>query len=87
MKNLSNMLRNIDCQDPDISNDELIEMYSMMNWKDSKYKMGAHCANWLCNLCVDRQHPLPKYYVHSANSAARPVIKSIMETARPLIKH
>jgi hypothetical protein len=71
----------------DIPEADLIELYSMMNWKASKYKTGAHCAEWLVERCKSTNHPLPTYYVHSANTAARPIIKSIMEAARPLIKH
>lgn len=77
----------VDCEDPNISVEDLSEMYSMQGWENSKYKMGAHCARWLCDLCVKIQHPLPTYYVHSANTAARPIIRGIMEAARPLIKH
>lgn len=73
--------------DHEISSDELIKEYSMIAWKDSKYKMGVHCADWLCELCKERQHPLPTYYVHSANTLAVPIIKGLMEAARPFIKH
>ncbi len=77
----------VDVEDPTIMTEELIAQYSMINWKDSKYKTGAHCADWLCERCKAHQHPLPKYYVHSANKVARPIIRGIMEASRPLIKH
>jgi hypothetical protein len=77
----------VDTCDDSISQEELIELYSMMNWKSSKYKTGAHCADWLVERCKEAQHPLPKYYVHSANKEARPIIRAIFETARPLVKH
>jgi hypothetical protein len=63
------------------------DSFQMINWENSPIKTGAHCAAWLCERCKESQHPLPKYYVHSANVYAWPVIKGIMETARPLIKH
>jgi len=77
----------VNCCDTDIPQGDLVELYSMMNWRGSKYKTGAHCADWLCDRCKRLQHPLPTYYVHSANSAARPIIKSIFDAARPYIKH
>ncbi len=30
-------------------------------------KTGKDCANWLVAYCMDRNLPLPKWYVHSAN--------------------
>lgn len=50
-------------------------------------KTGCHCAEYLVERCKQLQHPLPEYYVHSANTLGRPIVKGIMEAARPLIKH
>lgn len=50
-------------------------------------KTGCHCAEYLVDRCKELQHPLPEYYVHSANALGRPIVKGIMESARPFIKH
>jgi hypothetical protein len=50
-------------------------------------KTGCDCAEYLANKCKELQKPIPKYYVHSANTFARPKIRGILESARPLIKH
>jgi len=71
----------------DVPEEETRRLFQMIDWENSPIKTGAHCAAWLCERCKESQHPLPKYYVHSANAIARPIIKGIIETARPLIKH
>lgn len=71
----------------ELSEEESLKIFQMIDWENSDIKTGAHCAAWLCERCKALQHPLPKYYVHSANAAARPIIKGIMESARPFIKH
>jgi hypothetical protein len=75
----------MDVCDNTISTETLARSYSMKDWENSPIKTGAHCAAWLCERCKALQTPLPKYYVHSANEFARPIIKAIMESARPLI--
>lgn len=52
-----------------------------------KQKTGVDCANWLVEYCVKTQSPIPRYYVHSANSLARPIIREILNNAKKLIKH
>jgi hypothetical protein len=70
-----------------VPEEQVRKLFQMIDWESSSIKTGAHCAAWLCERCKDIQHPLPTYYVHSANALARPIIKGLFETARPLIKH
>lgn len=63
-------------------NEELIKQFQMIGWQDFRIKTGAHCAEYLVNACKARKVPIPEYYIHSANSAARPIIREILESAR-----
>lgn len=71
----------------ELPDDEFNKLFLMKDWENSSIKTGAHCAAWLCERCKRLQHPLPKYYVHSANATARPIIRGLFEAARPFIKH
>ena len=68
-----------DVADDEISNEELIVQFQMLNWQEFKIKTGAHCAQYLVDACKAHGKPVPKYFVHTANSAARPIIKEILE--------
>jgi hypothetical protein len=48
------------------------------DWRDSKIKTGAHCAEWLINECLLHEKNLPKYYIHSTNSEGRLIIDEIL---------
>lgn len=50
-------------------------------------KTGIDCAKFMIDKCIKEQTPIPKYFVHSANPLARPIIKGLLEAAKPLIKH
>ena len=41
-------------------------------------KEGYDCAKWLVEYCMDRNLPLPKWQVHSANPVARNNINSLL---------
>jgi len=45
-------------------------------------KTGYDCAKWLANYCVDKNLPLPLYYLHSLNGIGCANIFSILESAR-----
>jgi hypothetical protein len=49
-------------------------------------KTGIHCAEYLVEKCKEFRKPLPEYYIHSANALGRPVLKAIMESARPFLR-
>jgi len=50
-----------------------------------KEKTGYECAKWLANYCVDRNIPLPIYYVHTLNGPGGANIFSVLESARKVI--
>lgn len=39
---------------------------------------GVNCAKWLVNYCKQMGQPLPKFYVHSANSKQGPEITKVL---------
>jgi hypothetical protein len=49
-------------------------VYEWQNYKET----GIHCAIYLRDKCKELGVPFPKYYVHSANHFARPIIKKII---------
>jgi predicted RNA binding protein YcfA (HicA-like mRNA interferase family) len=63
------------------TNEELTKQFQMIGWQEFKIKTGAHCAEYLVKACKARRVPVPVYYIHTANSAARPIIKEILENA------
>lgn len=63
------------------TNEELTKQFQMIGWQEFKIKTGAHCAQYLVEACRAHDKPVPKYYIHTANSAARPIIKEILENA------
>ena len=64
------------------TNEELTKQFQMIGWQDFKIKTGAHCAEFLVGACKAYDKPIPEYYIHTANSAARPIIKEILENGR-----
>jgi hypothetical protein len=49
------------------------------DWRDSKIKTGAHCAEWLINECFWNKEDLLKCYIHSTNSKGRLIIDEILK--------
>ena len=64
------------------TSEKLAKQFQMIGWQDFDIKTGAHCAQYLVEACKARKVSIPKYYIHTANSAARPIIREIMENAR-----
>jgi hypothetical protein len=60
-------------------NEELTKQFQMIGWQDFKIKTGAHCAQYLVDACRAYGTPIPKYYIHTAHSVARPIIRKILE--------
>jgi hypothetical protein len=48
-------------------------------------KTGFDCAKWLANYCVDKNLPVPVYYLHTMNGIGALNIQSILESARKVI--
>lgn len=66
----------------DFSADEVQKLFTMKDWETFLIKTGAHCAEYLVKRCNALGKPVPKYYIHTANTAAYPIIKSILENGR-----
>jgi len=64
------------------TNEELTKQFQMIGWQEFRIKTGAHCAQYLVEACRAHGKPVPTYYIHTANSAARPIIREILENAR-----
>lgn len=64
------------------TSEELTKQFQMVGWQEFKIKTGAHCAEYLVKACKARNVGIPKYYIHTANSAARPIIKEILENGK-----
>ncbi len=60
----------------------LTKQFQMIGWQEFEIKTGAHCAQYLVDACRAHGKPVPTYYIHTANSAARPIIREILENAR-----
>jgi hypothetical protein len=57
---------------------KLAAQFLMENWENFDIKTGAHCAQYLVSACKLAEVPIPKFYVHSANARARPIIRKIL---------
>ncbi len=66
---------------PDVSVEDLTKQFLMKDWENFPIKTGAHCAQYLVNKCISENKEIPEYYVHSANNAARPIIREILNNA------
>jgi hypothetical protein len=64
------------------TSEKLAKQFQMIGWQDFDIKTGAHCAQYLVEACRVREVPIPMYYIHTANSAARPIIREILENAK-----
>ena len=49
-------------------------------------KTGMDCARFLANYCVDKNLPLPVYYLHSMNPMGCDNMRSVLESARKVIE-
>lgn len=69
--------------DNDLNNDHMeayvkASMCGYYEWENLK-KTGIHCAIYLKNKCKELGVKFPKYYIHSANQFARPILRQIIE--------
>lgn len=71
-----------DVTDHSVSNEVLIKQFAMDDWENFEIKTGAHCAKYVVKKCKELGVKIPKYYVHSANNTARPIIRKIMEDGK-----
>lgn len=44
-----------------------------------KERTGYDCAKWLVNYCLDKNLPLPEFYIHTFNTVGGQNIKSLLD--------
>jgi len=64
------------------ANDKRLVNKGNFRYSEMKEKTGYHCAQWLAQYCVDKNHPLPVYYLHTMNHIGKENMRSILESAR-----
>lgn len=78
--------------DHDLADEHYQEYHRMMadnqiiKYENLKEKTGYECAKWLVNYCIDNNHSIPIYYLHSKNGIGRLNISSLMESAKKHLK-
>ncbi len=72
-------------QDYETATDKDHPLFGQVQYHKFVEKTGYDCAKWLANYCVDKQIPVPLYYLHSLNPVGRENIFSMMESARKVI--
>jgi hypothetical protein len=65
-----------------MSLDEHGEMKGEIKYDGFKEKTGHDCAKWLAEYCLDKNLPIPVYYLHSMNHIGCLNIDSILKSAR-----
>lgn len=68
-----------------IAHDKRMLTYGQIRYDSLKEKTGYECAKWLAEYCVDKNLPIPLYYVHTLNGIGRANIVSVLESARKVI--
>jgi hypothetical protein len=64
------------------TSEQLTKQFQMVGWQEFEIKTGAHCAQYLVDACKAHGKRVPTYFIHTANSAARPIIREILENAK-----
>lgn len=62
-----------------------INSNGIINYDNIEERTGMDCARWLAHLCVERNVPIPLYYIHTLNPIGRQNIFSILESARKVL--
>lgn len=57
----------------------LIKQFQMVGWQEFKIPTGAHCAQYLVDMCIRNGVDVPTHYIHTFNGVAAPIIKQILE--------
>lgn len=58
---------------------QIVNALDMQDWEESIVKTGAHCAKYLVDKCKSLGKSLPMWYVHSASTKGRQIIKNILQ--------
>lgn len=67
------------------AHDEKMLSYGKFRYDECVEKTGYHCAKWLAQYCVDKNLPIPLYYLHTLNGIGRMNMFSVLESARKVI--
>lgn len=67
------------------SHDEMMLTCGTFRYDKVKEKTGYHCAQWLAQYCVDKNIPIPVYYLHTMNDIGKQNMKSVLESAKKVI--
>lgn len=57
-----------------------------VNYENIGEKTGFHAAKWLAELCIEKNIPIPQYYVHTLNPMGAMNIFSMLESARKVME-
>lgn len=69
----------------DCHNEKLITgLRGKINYEKFQEKTGRDCAMWLATYCLDKNIPIPLYYLHSRNGPGCGNMFSILESARKI---
>lgn len=68
-----------------VAHDKNSPTFGTIQYDRLKEKTGMDCARWLAHLCVERNVPIPLYYIHTLNPIGRQNIFSVMESARKIL--
>lgn len=69
--------------DNDLNEDHMVAFHKTLGdgiyeWENLT-ETGIHCVLYLIEKCKEQKVPFPKYYIHSANHFARPIIKKLID--------
>ena len=67
------------------AHDETSPSFGKIRYENLVEKTGMDCARFLAELCVKRNVPIPRYYIHTLNGIGLQNIASILESARKVL--
>lgn len=67
------------------AHDENSKSFGTIRYDHLHEKTGMECALWLAHLCIERNVPIPSYYIHTLNPIGRQNISSVLESARKML--
>lgn len=68
-----------------VAHDEKMLSYGTLRYNIFSEKTGYDCAKWLAEYCVNKNIPIPEYYIHTMNGIGKQNIFSILESAKKVI--
>jgi hypothetical protein len=77
--NIGNKLPDIISFDHDLADEHYAGQILGADPENYKEKTGYECAKWLVEFCIDKNTPLPTYYIHSMNPVGSENIRMLFE--------